>query len=123
MNGLLWGIQIVTALIYAASGVMKAFLLAKVRKDVPSFDALPDRVWHTLGVIEMICAVALVLPAALHWHATLTIAAAVVLAVESLVFIGVHVKSREVPPLIMSAVLGLAMAGLAYGRLVVSPFP
>ena len=44
------------------------------------------------------------------------------LAVESLVFVGVHAKYREVTPIAMSAVLGLLMAFLAYGRMVLRPF-
>ena len=47
--------------------------------------------------------------------------AATVLAIESLVFIGVHVKYREITPIIMCVVLGLLMAFIAYGRMVVRP--
>ena len=35
--------------------------------------------------------------------------------------IGVHVKYREASPIVMSAVLGLVMALVAYGRLVLAP--
>ena len=48
--------------------------------------------------------------------------AAAVLAIESLVFIWVHVKYGEIPPIIMSAVLGLLMACIAYGRFALKPF-
>jgi hypothetical protein len=44
-----------------------------------------------------------------------------VLAIESLVFVGVHVKYREVSPTILSSVLGLLMAFIAYGRMVLHP--
>ncbi len=64
---------------------------------------------------------ALIVPAALRWHPKLTVAAATVLAIESLVFIGVHVKYRETPTIIMCVVLGLTMAFIAYGRMVLSP--
>jgi hypothetical protein len=63
----------------------------------------------------------LLAPAALHWHAELTVLAATALAVESLVFIGVHIKYREIPPIVMSSVLGLVMAFVAYARLVLAP--
>jgi hypothetical protein len=33
----------------------------------------------------------------------------------------VHVKYGEIPPIIMRAVLGLLMAFIAYGRLVLKP--
>jgi hypothetical protein len=48
--------------------------------------------------------------------------AASVLAIESLVFVGVHVKYREVTPIILSGALGLIMAFIAYGRTFVKPF-
>jgi hypothetical protein len=60
-------------------------------------------------------------PRAFHWQPPLTILAATVLAVESLVFVGVHVKYREVAPTILSGVLGLLMAFIAYGRMVLQP--
>ena len=37
MNILLWVLQVLAALLYTASGVMKVFLFDKVSKDVPSF--------------------------------------------------------------------------------------
>jgi len=49
------------------------------------------------------------------------VAAATVLALESLVFIWVHVRYHEVPPILMSTALGLLMAFIAYGRAVLKP--
>ena len=121
MNILLWILQILAALLYAASGTMKVFMFEKVSKDVPSFNALPRGAWMILGILELICMVGLIVPAAFHWRPSLTVVAAVVLAIESIVFIGVHAKYREITPIIMSAVLGLLMAFIAYGRLVLKP--
>jgi hypothetical protein len=121
VNTFLWVLQIAGALVYGASGVMKLFMFDKVSADVPSFGALPKQTWNALGVIELLCVIGLVAPAALHWHPRLTVAAASVLALESLVFIWVHVKYREIPPIIFSLALGLLMAFVAYGRQVLSP--
>ena len=121
MNTLLWVLQVLAALLYGASGVMKVFMFDKVSADVRSFDALPREAWSALGVLELVCAVGLVVPAALRWRPGLTAAAAAVLAAESLVFIGVHAKYREITPIVMSAVLGLLMTFVAYGRLVLRP--
>ena len=74
-----------------------------------------------LGILELVCTVGLILPAAFHWMPSLTILAATVLTVESLVFVGVHVKYREVTPMILSGVLGLFMAFVAYGRIFLTP--
>ena len=121
MNILLWVLQVLAALLYGASGVMKVFMFDKVSEGVPSFGALPRKAWTALGILELICAVGLIVPAALHWHSALTVAAAAVLAVESLVFVGVHVKYREISPIVLSGVLGLLMAFIAYGRMVLKP--
>jgi uncharacterized membrane protein YphA (DoxX/SURF4 family) len=121
MNLLLWVVQVLAALLYASSGVMKIFMFDKVSQDVPSFGALPRNAWAILGILELVCTVGLIVPDAFHWHPPLTILAASVLAVESLVFVGVHVKYREVSPTILSAVLGLLMAFIAYGRMVLHP--
>lgn len=123
MNVALWILQAVAALLYGASGVMKVFLFDKVSGDVPSFGALPKRAWKALGVLELVCVIGLIVPAALRWHPTLTPLAAAVLALESLVFIRVHVKYREKGSIVMCFVLGLLMAFIAYGRFVLCPLP
>jgi hypothetical protein len=121
MNILLWVLQVLAALLYGSSSVMKVFMFDKVSQDVPSFGALPRGAWTALGILELVCAVGLIVPAAFHWHSSLTILAATILAVESLVFVGVHVKYREVAPMILSGVLGLLIAFIAYGRMVLQP--
>jgi hypothetical protein len=68
--------------------------------------------WNILGLI---------VPGALHWRSQITVVAAALLAIESLVFVWVHVRYHEMTPLILSAVLGVLMAFVAYGRIVLSP--
>ena len=121
MNILLWVVQVLGALLYGASGVMKVFMFDKISKDVRSFDALPREAWMSLGILELVCTVGLIVPAAVHWRPALTVVAATVLANESLVFVGVHVQYREITPIILSGVLGLLMAFIAYGRMVLKP--
>jgi hypothetical protein len=121
MNILLWVLQVLAALLYGASGSMKVFMFDKISEQVPSFGALPREAWMALGVVELACAVGLIVPAAFRWKPALTVAAAAVLAVESLVFIGVHVRHHEITPVILSAMLGLFMAFIAYGRMVLKP--
>jgi uncharacterized membrane protein YphA (DoxX/SURF4 family) len=121
MNIVLWVLQVLAALVYAASGVMKVFMFDKVSKDVPSFGALPRQAWMALGIVELVCTVGLIVPAGLHWQPALTVVAATVLAIESPVFIWVHIQYRELPPIIMSGVLGLLVAFVAYGRMVLEP--
>lgn len=89
MHVLLWVLEVLAALLYGASGVTKVLRFDKVREGVPSFGALPRNAWTALGVLELIRAAALVVPAALHWRPAVTAAAAAVLATECLVFVAV----------------------------------
>ena len=121
MNILLWVLQVLAALLYGLSGVMKVFMFEKISADVPSFGALPREAWRALGILELVCTIGLIVPAAFHWREHLTILAAALLAIESLAFVWVHVRYHEMTPLIMSGVLGLLMAFVAYGRMVLWP--
>lgn len=121
MNTLLWVLQVLAALLYGASGSMKVFMFDRISTQVPSFGALPRPAWTALGVLELVCTAGLILPGALHWQPSLTGVAAAALALESLIFIGVHVKYRETPTIVMCVVLGLLMAFVAYGRMVLHP--
>ena len=76
MNILLWILQVLAALLYAASGVMKVFMFDKVSADVPSFGALPRKAWMALGILELVCTVGLIVPAAFHRQPALTVVAA-----------------------------------------------
>jgi hypothetical protein len=73
-----------------------------------SFGALPRQAWMTLGIIELVCTIGLILPAAFGWQPVLSVVAASILAIESLVFIGVDVKYRENATIIMCVVLGFS---------------
>ncbi len=121
MHILLWVLQVLAAILYGASGVMKVFMFDRVSEGVPSFDALPREAWMALGIVGLVCMVGLIVPAAFHWQPMLTVVAASVLTIESLAFVGVHIKYREIPPIIMSGVLGLLMAFITYGRMVLKP--
>jgi uncharacterized membrane protein YphA (DoxX/SURF4 family) len=121
MNTLLWVLQVLAALLYGASGVMKVFMFDEISEGVPSFGALPREAWMTLGVLELVCTVGLIVPAAFRWKPALTVVAATILAIESLLFVWVHVQVREIPPIIVSGALGLLMAFIAYGRMVLRP--
>ena len=95
MNILLWVLQGLAALLYGASGVMKVFMFDRISQDVPTFGAMPREAWMALGILELACTIGLIVPGALHWRPQLTVLAAALLALESLVFIWVHVTYHE----------------------------
>jgi hypothetical protein len=120
LNAALWVLQVLASLLYGWSGILKVFRFDSISQDVPSFGALPQTAWMALGILELVCSIGLVAPAVFNvpW---LTAAAAAALASESLVFVTVHVRYRELTPMLMSGALGLLMAFVAYGRMVLRP--
>lgn len=117
MNILLWVLQAVLALLYLSGGAYKAFSFAELANQMT---ALPHGGWRALGVLEMVGAVLLIVPAATKWMPTLTPIAASVLALETLALAGLYASySLEVAatnPLVWSVVMGLLVAFVAYGR-------
>ena len=109
-------LQVLATLLFGASGSMKVFMFEKVSEGVPSFGALPRKAWTALGILELICVLGLVIPEIFQCWPLLAAASAAVLALECLVFVWVHVKYKETGAVAMSAVLGILMAFIAYGR-------
>ena len=83
MNILLWILQVALALFCLAGGAYKLFQFDELAK-VPATAALPRAGWGAIGVLEMLCAVLLIVPVAVKWMPILTPLAAAVLAVEAL---------------------------------------
>jgi hypothetical protein len=90
-----------------------------VEETMPTLKAIPPGVWSTLGIVEILCALALVLPA-LHkpWGFLVPIAA-LAIAAEMLLFTGLHFASgsREVGPAIYWLLVAALCGFTAYARL------
>lgn len=119
MNVFLWILQIALAVMYFAGGAFKLFSYDELAK-VPAAAALPRAGWGALGVLEIVCGVLLIVPAATRWMPVLTPLAAAVLVVESFVLACVYARySLELAitnPLVWAVGLGLTTAFVAYGR-------
>jgi hypothetical protein len=122
MNVLLWILQLALALLYLSGGAYKAFKFDELANQMR---ALSRGGWRALGVLEMLGAVLLVVPAAAMWMPALTPLAAAVLALEALALAGLYARYSlaltATNPLIWSVVMGLLAAFVAYGRYVLRP--
>ena len=124
MNILLWVLQVALALLNLAGGAYKLLKFDELAQ-VPATGALPRGGWGALGVLEILCAVLLIVPAAAKWMPLLTPLAAAVLALEGLALAGLYARySLELAatnPLVWSLVMGLLAAFVAYGRYALRP--
>jgi len=110
MNIVLWILQAVLAFFFLSGGAYKVF---KVDTLAGHFRGFPPNAWRTLGVIEMVGALLLLVP-------MLTAPAAAVLAVESLALAAAYarksVKLVAANPFVWCAPMGLFAALVAVGR-------
>ncbi|HWO14566.1 MAG TPA: DoxX family protein [Polyangiaceae bacterium] len=122
MNVLLWVLQAALALLYLSGGAYKVFSFDELANQLT---ALSRGGWRALGVIEMLGAVLLVVPAATKKLPLLTPLAAAVLALETLGLAALYARySLELAatnPLVWSVVMGLLVAFVAYGRYALRP--
>jgi hypothetical protein len=122
MNVLLWALQVILALLYLAGGAYKTFSFDQLAKQ---FSAISRGGWRALGVLEMVGAVLLIVPAAVNWMPILTPIAAAVLALETLALAGLYarysLKLTAENPLVWAVAMALLAAFVAYGRFAVSP--
>jgi hypothetical protein len=91
---------------------------------IPSLKAIPHGVWLAMSVFELLCALGLILPAFYKPLAILVPIAAVCIAVEMLLFCGLHLRSGEANhgPMVYWLVVAALCAFIAYGRFVLKPF-
>jgi hypothetical protein len=120
VNVLLWILQILLALHTAVGAVWK---WSNSEQTMPSLGAIPHGVWLGLSVLELLCVVALIVPAFSKRLAILAPIAAVFVAAEMLFFSGVHLASGSTSagPLIYWLVVAAVCAFIVYGRLVLKP--
>lgn len=121
MNILLWILQVLLAFHTAIGAVWK---FSNSEQTVPALSAIPHGVWLGLSGVELLCAVGLVLPAFYRPLGRATPIAALVIAVEMLLFTALFFLSGGANYghvgywLVVAAICGF----IAYGRLKLKPF-
>ncbi len=120
MNILLWVLQGLLALHTAMGAVWK---FSNSEQAVPSLNAIPHGVWLAMGVVELLCCLGLILPAVYRAAAILAPLAAACIALEMLVFCGLHLSSGDPNhgQLVYWLVVAALCAFIGYGRLALKP--
>ena len=120
MNILLWTLQILLAFHTTMGGVWK---FSNPEQTVPSLSVIPHAIWLTMGVIELICAVCLILPAVSKRLGRLAPIAASFIAAEMLLYCLLDIFSAEPDynHILYWLVVATFSGFIAYGRLVLKP--
>jgi hypothetical protein len=120
MNIVLWILQTLLAAHTAVGAVWK---FSNPAQTVPSLSAIPNGVWLGMSVVELLCALGLVLPAVYKPAAVLVPIAALLIAAEMLFFCVLHIASGDpnFGPMIYWLVVAAICGFIAYGRFALKP--
>ena len=121
MGIVFWVLQVLLAL-HTAMGA--AWKFKHTERSVASLRAIPHGLWLALGVVELVCALFLILPAVARSTGVVAPVAAVIIAAEMLLFTLVHLRSgdKHHGHVVYWLVVAVICAIIAYGRFVVRPF-
>ncbi|MDD5456205.1 MAG: DoxX family protein [Candidatus Margulisbacteria bacterium] len=121
MNIALWIIQIVVAFYCIMGSVWRFLNFKQAALAITSINALPAAVWNVIGIIEIVCAIGLILPGLLKMNQKVTAIVAGFLTVEMLFLTGLHAKYfglelSATNPAMWTIMLAILSALVAYGR-------
>jgi uncharacterized membrane protein len=121
MDTILWIAQVVLALLFLLFGVTHVMRRETMRERVPWMWAVPREGLVVIGLLEILAAIGLVLPAATRIQPWLAPLAALCLAVLMVFAIVFHIRRREMPNIVLNVILGLLAAFVALGRFIAFP--
>jgi putative oxidoreductase len=121
MNIALWLLQGLTALAFGGHGLLMLSGPQRMAERVPWIRALPAPFVRLLGLLEILGAIGVVVPAATGILPSLTVPAAGGLVAMMLLAMLFHVTRREWPNIGLNLILGALAFAVAYGRLVIEP--
>jgi uncharacterized membrane protein len=121
MDTILWIAQVVLALLILLFGVTHLVRRETMRERVHWMWAVPREGLAVIGLLEILAAIGLVLPAVTRIQPWLTPLAALCLAVLMVFAIVFHIRRREMPNIVLNAILGLLAAFVAWGRFIAFP--
>ena len=122
MNIVLWVVQILLALAFLASGIMKATQpIDKLKTNMGFVEHTTPGIVRLIGVLEILGGIGLFLPALTHILPWLTLAAAIGLVLTMIGAIIVHIRLNEASRMAVPVTLLLLALFIVIGRFVIVP--
>ncbi len=123
MNNALWIVQILLALMFTATGLVKLTQpREKMLRHVRWVAGFPTASIRLIGFLELLAVIGLILPSLTHIMVWLTPLAAVGLVLTMIGAAIVHMRYAEYPNIIPNVVLLILAAFVAYERFGPTPF-
>lgn len=121
MNIFFWVLQILLAMHTVTGAIWK---LSNSEQTVPSLAGIPHEVWLAMSAFELVCSLCLILPAFKKPWGHLACFATIGIALEMLMFSGLHLYSGDTnsAPMIYWLIVAAICFFIAYGRFIIKPF-
>jgi hypothetical protein len=121
MNILLWVLQVLLAAHTAIGAVWK---FSNSEQTVPALSAIPHGAWLGMSIVELLCSVGLILPVFYKPLGIATPIAALLIAAEMFLFVGLFFLGDQgnYEQVVYWLIVAGICAFIAYGRLVLKPF-
>lgn len=117
MDIVLWILQIVLAAMFAMAGILKATQpKEKLLAQMPWVEDFSAGTVRFIGVMELLAAIGLILPAATDIVPILTPLAATGLAVVMILAALTHARRKEPSGIVITSLLGIVAIVIAWGR-------
>jgi uncharacterized membrane protein YphA (DoxX/SURF4 family) len=122
MNTVIWIAQILLALAFLMAGSAKLFLpREKLAERMGFVNDFSPNIVKLIGLVEVLGAIGVVLPALTNILPILTPLAALGLALTMIGALATHFRRNEIPKMPINIVLMLLAAFVVYGRFVAVP--
>ncbi len=124
MNVALWVVQVLLALVFGMVGMMKLTQpIEKMKERAGWVEDFSPTIIKVIGLLEVLAAIGLILPALTGILPVLTPLAGVGLVLTMIGAAITHFRHNEFPNIIANIVLLALAAFVAYGRFVLVPLP
>jgi uncharacterized membrane protein YphA (DoxX/SURF4 family) len=122
MDTVLWIVQVVLALGLAAAGLNHITRRERATTGRMAWiRAVPGPLMTTIGVLEILGAIGLILPALTRIAPVLTPIAATAVVALMILAVAFHIRRNELSSTVGNVILGIVAAFVAYGRFVIAP--
>jgi uncharacterized membrane protein YphA (DoxX/SURF4 family) len=122
MDIVLWIVQVVLALGLAAAGLNHITRPERATTGRMAWiRAVPGPLMTTIGVLEILGAIGLILPALTRIAPVLTPIAATAIVALMILAVAFHIRRNELSSTVGNVILGIVAAFVAYGRFVIAP--
>ncbi len=117
LNGIVWMLSIVLAVVFLAAGLVKAYRYEMALRRMAWVQDASRELVRFVGLMEAVCGVGLVLPVATGYYPWLTTVAASTLTLIQLLAIGFNAKRKDTDEIVLNVLLLVFLLIVFYGRL------